>query len=239
MSDVRSTALGGALHQLSRILLSDRPVGETLVAIADIARRAAAPHTTEVSISLLRRGTPMTAAATGQLALHADELQYACDRGPCIEALRRGAEIHIHDMVTETRWPDYTAAAADIGARSAVSIPLAVGDAVIGALNLYSSKPDGFGPSAIDDARDFASYAAIAVHNARVLADSQDLARQMQEAAESRAVIEQAKGIIMGDRRCTPDEAFAILVKLSQDANRKLREVALALVEKAQTTPRP
>ena len=55
----------------------------------------------------------------------------------------------------------------------------------------------------------------------------------MQSAMQSRAVIEQAKGIIMGERRCTPDEAFAILAKVSQDSNRKLRDVAAALVERA------
>jgi len=50
---------------------------------------------------------------------------------------------------------------------------------------------------------------------------------------DSRAVIEQAKGIIMADRRCTADEAFAILAKVSQDSNRKLRDVAAALVASA------
>ena len=54
---------------------------------------------------------------------------------------------------------------------------------------------------------------------------------------DNRAVIEQAKGIIMGDRRCTPDQAFAILAKLSQDTNRKLRDVASALVENAHRRP--
>jgi AmiR/NasT family two-component response regulator len=61
----------------------------------------------------------------------------------------------------------------------------------------------------------------------------------VQKAIENRAVIEQAKGIIMGDRRCTPDQAFAILTKLSQDSNRKLRDVATALVEKAYRRSRP
>ena len=60
----------------------------------------------------------------------------------------------------------------------------------------------------------------------------------MQKAMESRAVIEQAKGIIMGDHRCAPDEAFAILTKLSQDTNRKLRDVAAALVTTAAEPPR-
>ncbi|MET8359772.1 GAF and ANTAR domain-containing protein [Micromonospora sp. NPDC005171] len=63
------------------------------------------------------------------------------------------------------------------------------------------------------------------------------LAAQMQLAMQSRAVIEQAKGIIMGERRCTPDEAFAVLAKVSQDSNRKLREVAAALVERATRPP--
>jgi AmiR/NasT family two-component response regulator len=66
-----------------------------------------------------------------------------------------------------------------------------------------------------------------------------NLAQQMQTAMESRAVIEQAKGIIMGSRHCTPDEAFAILTKLSQDTNRKLREVAVALVASASPKDRP
>jgi AmiR/NasT family two-component response regulator len=55
----------------------------------------------------------------------------------------------------------------------------------------------------------------------------------MQAAMGNRAVIEQAKGIIMGERRCTPDEAFKILAKLSQDTNRELRDVAAALVASA------
>jgi AmiR/NasT family two-component response regulator len=55
---------------------------------------------------------------------------------------------------------------------------------------------------------------------------------------QSRAVIEQAKGILIGQRRCTPQEAFDILVRLSQDTNRKLRDVAEALVAQAMTGDR-
>jgi AmiR/NasT family two-component response regulator len=55
----------------------------------------------------------------------------------------------------------------------------------------------------------------------------------MQAAMRSRAVIEQAKGIIMSQRRCTADEAFEILSKISQETNRKVRDVAAALVTRA------
>jgi AmiR/NasT family two-component response regulator len=54
--------------------------------------------------------------------------------------------------------------------------------------------------------------------------------RQLREALESRAAIEQAKGILMCQRRCGPDEAFRLLVDISQDTNVKLREVAAALI---------
>ena len=62
--------------------------------------------------------------------------------------------------------------------------------------------------------------------NAHLYDSTANLAHHMQAAMESRAVIEQAKGIVMGERRCSAEEAFAILVKVSEDTNRKLRDVA-------------
>jgi AmiR/NasT family two-component response regulator len=57
------------------------------------------------------------------------------------------------------------------------------------------------------------------------------LARNMAEAMRSRAVIEQAKGILMADERNTEDDAFQRLAKLSQTANLKFRDVARRLVD--------
>ncbi|WIX79227.1 ANTAR domain-containing protein [Amycolatopsis carbonis] len=64
--------------------------------------------------------------------------------------------------------------------------------------------------------------------DAAVLAEEN---RQLREALQSRAVIEQAKGVLMAQRRCGPPEAFALLVTLSQDTNVKLRDVALAFLD--------
>ena len=52
------------------------------------------------------------------------------------------------------------------------------------------------------------------------------LSGQLEMALTSRAAIEQAKGILMGTRRCTADEAFETLRAKSNSTNRKLREVA-------------
>ena len=108
-----------------------------------------------------------------------------------------------------------------------------------GALNVYATKPDNFDQDAIILAQTFAGYAAVALANAHLYDVTATLAQHMQAAMANRAVIEQAKGIIMGDRRCTADEAFRILSKLSQDSNRKLRDVAAALVARAAQTPHP
>jgi GAF domain-containing protein len=136
-------------------------------------------------------------------------------------------------MDQETRWPDFTPGAVEAGVHSSLSIGLPVHEFVTGALNVYATKPDAFDDDAIVLAQTFAGYAAVALANAHRYDTQASLAQQMQAAMENRAVIEQAKGIIMGDRHCGPDEAFQILSQLSQDTNRKLRDVANALVASA------
>jgi AmiR/NasT family two-component response regulator len=117
--------------------------------------------------------------------------------------------------------------------RSALAVGLPVDQAVTGALNIYSTAPDAFGADAVAVARTFAGYAAVTVANAHVHGTQTALVEQLQAAMTSRAVIEQAKGIIMRDRRCGADEAFRVLSAASRDSNRKVRDVAAALVARA------
>ncbi|MDW5328880.1 GAF and ANTAR domain-containing protein [Plantactinospora sp. KLBMP9567] len=119
-----------------------------------------------------------------------------------------------------TRWPDWAARARTEGVSSSLSIGLPVQEKVVGALNIYGRKPDAFDDDAITLAQTFAGYAAVAPANAHLFDSTATLAQQLETAMRSRAVIEQAKGIIMAERRCTSDEAFAILAKVSQDSNR-------------------
>ena len=56
------------------------------------------------------------------------------------------------------------------------------------------------------------------------------LARDMADAMRSRAVIEQAKGMPTAEQRIGADTAFLRLVKLSQDSNVKLRDLAAEIV---------
>jgi hypothetical protein len=105
---------------------------------------------------------------------------------------------------------------------------------ITGALNIYGRGAAGpFNQQAREIAAGYAAYASVALLNAATYAGALEQVAQMQQAMASRAGIEQAKGILMRDRRCTADEAFGILRDLSSTSNRKLRDVARAVIEEA------
>jgi GAF domain-containing protein len=226
-------ALARAYYRLGTMVLVDRKLDDVLGEVVDTARELV-PGAVSVSVTLVDGEVAWTAAHAGELSLLLDERQYRRGHGPCLDAARSGTELHLRDMANETRWPDYTPGAAAAGAACSLSIPLPVQDRVVGALNLYGAVRNAFSEDAIEVARAVASFAAAAVVNATVLESSQATALQMQQAMASRAVIEQAKGLLMGQRRCTAEEAFELLRQLSQDTGRKLREIAKILLDTAQ-----
>jgi AmiR/NasT family two-component response regulator len=99
-------------------------------------------------------------------------------------------------------------------------------------LNIYGSAELPFAGTAVELAQTFAGYAAVAVFNAASYHDAVDLAAQLREAMRSRAIIEQAKGMVMLERRCDADTAFKVLIRASQSQNLKLRRVAELLIER-------
>lgn len=228
--DTPRLASAAALAELSRIDLRRDDLEAVLHRIADLAR-STVPGADEVSVSLVgRKGKATTPAHTGAMALQADEAQYAQASGPCVDAAEGGQLVLVEDMTTEQRWPQYVARARAAGVLSSLSVPLPVQESLTGALNIYSRSVGAFGPEAVEAAQGFASYAAVAVANAQLYETTAALAHQMEEAMASRAIIEQAKGLIMGQRRCSADEAFRVLVDASSRSNRKLRDVAADLL---------
>lgn len=133
---------------------------------------------------------------------------------------------------SDDRWPAFVSAASEHGVLATMSIPLGNDEAVMGALNLYSETEASYDEAARAVACGFADQLGVAVASATLYSESYELARQLQQAMESRAVIEQAKGILMGAQRCTPDAAFNILVRASQNQNRKLRAIASEIVDR-------
>lgn len=238
MTDSRPLEPADAFGRLGRIKLGETDLTGVLDQVADLARRTL-PGADEVSVTLVGDDKAHTAASTGQLALRLDEWQYAHGHGPCLDASATYTTLSLPDMAVEDRWPDYAAEALAAGAYSSLSVGLPIHERVTGALNVYAGKPEAFDGDAIVLGQTFAGYAAVALANAHLYDAQANLAQQMQAAMQSRAVIEQAKGIIMGSRRCSADEAFALLSRISQDSNRKLRDVAAALVANAVRGDRP
>ncbi|MEO6204844.1 MAG: GAF and ANTAR domain-containing protein [Mycobacteriales bacterium] len=221
-----------AFAELGRIKLGDNTMEHVLNRVAELAKLAL-PHVQDVSVTLISRGRPTTAARTGDLARRLDESQYDAGYGPCLSAAKDQTTHLIDDMSTEERWPAFTADAVAAGALSSLSVGMTLHDEVAGALNIYADTRGAFGQPSIDLAQSFASYAGVTLTNASLYLASAALAEQLTQAMASRAVIEQAKGILVAQRHVSPDEAFAILSAASQAANRKLRDIAQAMVDGA------
>lgn len=220
-----------ALRELSGMVLDDHSFHGVLERASQVAKRVI-PGADEVSVTM-KDSRPMTVAASGALASEVDESQYEVDSGPCLEAVFSGQVVLVNDMATETRWPRYLPRAAAAGVRSSLSLPMPVDGTHVGAFNAYSRSPRAFNEHAVEIGQELAAYTSIVLGNAGLYFTAATRADQLVEAMRSRAVIEQAKGILMGARRCSAEEAFDLLVRLSQQTHRKLRDVARVVVEDA------
>ncbi|WP_222266363.1 GAF and ANTAR domain-containing protein [Modestobacter marinus] len=220
----------GRLHaELAGVVLVARELPDVLTEVVGISRRAL-PGAEAVSITLIREEDAFTAAFDGQIAMDADEMQYVRGYGPCLDAGRAGEVFLIADMRAEDRWPDYTQQAAERGVGSSLSVPLPFQGASIGALNIYSSRVGAFRDADVTLGEEVAGFVAIAVANAEAAARATTDAENLRRAMVSRAVIEQAKGILMERYKVTAEQAFTLLTHSSQRTNVKLRDVAEQLV---------
>ena len=225
-----------ALEQLGRLTLHEQSMQNLLQAVTDLAKLVL-PGTIEASVSLLVDDRPSTAVFTGPMALDLDERQYERGYGPCLHAATTGEVTEIVDTETETRWSDYTRVAAERGCRSSLSTPLTVGDRVRAALNIYARDPHAFDDQSRSIAARFAPYASVALASMHAYQDARDMANNLEVALQSRAVIDQAKGILMERYKLTADQAFQVLAQASMKANKKLRAIAEQLVETGEMNP--
>jgi GAF domain-containing protein len=222
--------LHDAFAELGRIPFDTTSMEAMLQRVAELAKQVI-PGVAEASVTLIANDKPSTAAHTGRLALDLDETQYGRGYGPCLEAAV-GEEIReIADARQETRWPEFARTAVERGALSVLCAPVPIREGLHGGLNLYAVEAYAFDAGARDVAGTFASYAAVAVHNMHLFESTRSLADHLDIAMRTRAVIEQAKGILMSQRRCDATTAFTLLAAASQRSNRKLRDVAQAIVD--------
>jgi transcriptional regulator with GAF, ATPase, and Fis domain len=220
-----------ALERLGRLSLRELSMDSLLQTVADLTK-SVMPGNPEASVLLLVKDRPTTVVSTGELATELDETQYEKGHGPCLHAARTGELTEIPDTRAEDRWPDYTPRAVEHGNLSSLSIPLAIDpdEQVTGALNIYARRPEAFDEASRSVATRFGPYAAVATGNLYAYQSARDLAENLQTALDSRAAIDQAKGVLIERYKLTPDQAFQLLTRASMTTNRKLRDVADDLV---------
>ncbi len=226
----------GALAGLSRVLDEE----EDLSVIMDRVCRqvvGAVPGADLASVTVLRDGTPRSSAWTEQHTLAVDQAQYEAGEGPCLEAAVSGRVQRVAVAEAADRWPAFAGAASHLGIGSYLSAPLFIDDEYHGSLNLYGGRTHGFRELDAALLELYTTAAEAALRNARRYLRARRQAAELQEALTSRAVIDQAKGIVMAVHRISADDAFALLVDRSQRENRKLRDLAEHFVDEA-TRPR-
>jgi GAF domain-containing protein len=223
-----------AYHELARIVLADQPLTATLTRVAAVVRDVV-PGADDVSVTLVQDGKAKTVAFAGDSTLAAtlDERQYEAGYGPCLDACVSGETILIDDTdAVNELYPDFAAQAARVDVRQTLSVGLPTIQEVAGAFNIYNLLRAGpFTEESTQAATELAGYAAVAVANAALYNGAVEQVAHMQQAMASRAVIEQAKGIIMAGRGCSDEEAFDLLRQASSRSNRKLRDIARSIVD--------
>jgi GAF domain-containing protein len=160
-----------------------------------------------------------------------DGAQREEEEGPCLDALRGERIVLADDLTNDPRYGRFGPRALDHGVAGVLSQRLAVGEDLLGSLNLYSSTPNGFADPGRETAVLFAAHTAVVLAAARARADAAKEEEGLRTALASRDVIGQAKGILMERQKITADQAFDILRRASQDLNIKLRDVAERLAE--------
>ncbi|MGI8664859.1 MAG: GAF domain-containing protein [Jatrophihabitans sp.] len=232
------TDLSSAVSELTAIVAGSLSLEELLTRVASAAVLAI-PGADVAGATLLQAGkvehVVQSLGASAELASQIDAIQYEMvDEGPCITAALEAGPVWSGSLGGDRRWPRFGPRAGRLGVHSVLSLPLILaGDTVIGALNVYSRAKDAFDEHAVQLGQLFAAPAAAAVHNAQVLAQAQTQAAHLQAALGSRAVIDQAIGILRSRTGATAEEAFARLRRISQSENVKLVTVAQHTVDEA------
>lgn len=229
-----------SVEELLGLLLEETPFGELLEHVLDLTTRAV-DSADGVAVTVRRlSGRTDTAAASSEAAREIDEVQRHHGYGPCVEAMDTGSERASADLRVDDRWgPELRATAEATGLVCVLAVPLQAGGTTIGALNVFSRSPDGIDDEAAATVRGIAAPVAATLANARAYHRVEQLGEQLREALTTRAVIEQAKGILMVRAGVDDEQAFALLRRTSQHQNRKLRDVAAAVVALRDRLPPP
>lgn len=224
-------------HQLVETFVA---IADTLVEDFDLVEFLSALAERVVQLGLASEVGILLADETGDLQFlaashertHLLELfQVQNHEGPCHDAHATGRQVATSDLREELeRWPLFAPRALDAGFRSVQAVPMRLRGQVLGALNLFDEEPGTLEPAVLTVVQALADVATISLLQQREIERAHAVQTQLQHALHSRIGIEQAKGVIAEQAGVQMDEAFALLRRHARHGNRKLHDVARAVV---------
>lgn len=232
-----SSDLQASLSDIAGLVAASMGLEDLLARVAGFAARAV-PGADGAGVTLLRvdgaDDRVEALAASAPFVAEIDEIQYVVlGEGPCITAAAERRTVRSGSLGGEKQWPRFGPRVGRLGVHSVLSLPLPLSDRVIGAINVYARRKDVFDEHAAEIAELFAAPAAVAVHNAQVLARARALTEQLQAALSRRPAIDQAIGILRARTGGSSEEAFTRLREMSQNEHVRLGVVAGRIVDEA------
>jgi hypothetical protein len=221
--------LAERISEVARLLEDDDEGDAPLLRLADLGVELV-PGATAAAVTITAGTQAHTFAVSEPRVGELHRLQFASGDGPVVETLRYNEARHVPDTSLEVRWRGFCSAATEAGLRSLVTLPLHTAQRPAGAVALYADRPGAFSGKAHDIALLFAAQGGTAVYNAGIYGACREMTDNLQAALEGRAIIEQAKGVLHAKLAVSPDEAFELLSRFSQNTNQKVRIIAARLV---------
>lgn len=226
----KQTLLGETMVMLADNLVRDFDVIELLTVLADRCVAVLGASAAGLMLAAPNGALSVVASSSEQMRL-LELFELQTEQGPCLDSFRTGEAVTHLDLTTATsRWPKFAPKAISHGFRSVHALPMRLRGNVIGALNLFQTDTEGLDDEALHAARAFADIATIAILQYRTMAGAQELIDQLKTALNTRVVIEQAKGIVSEREQVDMERAFAALREHARNSNRRLSDVAVAVV---------
>ncbi|WJV48108.1 GAF and ANTAR domain-containing protein [Streptomyces flavofungini] len=180
------------------------------------------------------RGRLVDVTASTHTAHQLEEVQLEFNEGPCRDCCSRHESVGPVDLTepgAAERWPRFTEAARTAGFTAVAAVPLRLREEVIGALNLFHTRPGALDPADLRLAQALADAATIGILHQRLALDQGERVGQLQTALNGRIVIEQAKGVLVAHLNVPPDAAFRRLRGHAQAHRRSLTLLCTQVVE--------
>lgn len=226
---------------------TDRRVRETFVELADtlvddydvigfldlLARRVV--ELLEIAacgvVLVDHHGTLNLVAASSEETRLLELSQLQNSEGPCLDAYRTGAPVSVEDLAADDdRWPRFAPVARMHGFAAVHALPMRLRETVIGAMNLFGTRPGRLAADSLALGQAMADVATIGILHERTARQHEIVAGQLQAALDSRILVEQAKGVVAERLGISMDDAFALLRDRARSTSRKLRDVAAEVV---------